>query len=1118
LAILPSDTLSKSIAAPPSGTAPPWSFVLSAPAAAISSKTKDVSSCVFKVHEPDAVCPVSNRQTAFSTNRAAHIVDHKGLVPGDGSLQERRLLAPTGKGSNAGICGIPIPYPSSRSTWKPAVTSSFTGRIALKNELVRGSDRYVCDDSSRSTATGIGTDCNRKGLLWDGRRGFQGFFSTATGIGTGNRERSLWEKDRVFSGPLSTATGIGADCNRKGLWDKNRAFCTTFSAATGIGTDSKREVDRLLTGIRCSKDIHARTIAAVCRSGRSVPIAIAACRAHRRGRCSHATSHEQKRIAEGWQQVDHYPRQGSNSPSSSKGQRHCSSRSPNLARNGTPCTERSGERRAKPPGASQAGEHRPTSPGSKAKPSRTSIAAHPVVDFRTSPVRHGEDYCQEHFANFRAGNYHQNIRREDSVTHKGIYSVCQPGPLLQFHPSAASIPHVQTVGSSTIPISTDAVFFAEADRDSAIRRRFPYSTKHPSRLFNVDGSTRCSGRYSSPFLKAQGCVEFVDIPREWTVQSRLSSTHDGRFAVADTLGQLLPTAAWCHKVDDSPPDYSLPLHIKQLPVVLSYSAIEDLFRRFAPHNVAIFIEAKRPLVDESFYATLLDVPRKRRLACPPALLSDEDITLRCRHHRIKEIPKAKVRCTIRAFSTNERTKGRRRAIDWPKLHNTMYQDCVSFHLPPPREVARNTTKGAFAVVLDFTAFYQAFPVTEAISTLLAFRTVDNKYYACTVAPTGQRQMPALAQIVTATLQNIAIQQLAAKDVVVGDAYIDNTRFIGDDKGLLMAIAEKFLHLCFHCGITINDVYTKNDIKIQTQYEYLGMAMDHRPATPTVRLAAKSIDKLTQWQTRVIQSDVFSHEELQSVTSLLMWCSTVLRIPLASYYYLLKYVRMSARNCFYHERAIDTPHQLWSLAINQLRTWLQLCLANSPVVHNATPHPDTHLFTDASDNGWGAFLVRSNGTTTGYGALWTDQEKEDHINELELLALLRGIAFFEEELNNCSVHFYVDNTTCLHASLRGYSPSFHINKRVSELIEKLRNANILCVISYIRSEHNPADAYSRDPELETSGPLSAQLRRLLGLFGKAVPENGEENEFCDPQFSSPSVKSYFPPTQQQTKWI
>ena len=96
---------------------------------------------------------------------------------------------------------------------------------------------------------------------------------------------------------------------------------------------------------------------------------------------------------------------------------------------------------------------------------------------------------------------------------------------------------------------------------------------------------------------------------------------------------------------------------------------------------------------------------------------------------------------------------------------------------------------------------------------------------------------------------------------------------------------------------------------------------------------------------------------------------------------------------------------WTEAIAAHLDWWQ---NPSNMMRGADLHPKDHsiqLFTDTSNEGWGAHLDKS--STKG---LWSDQEKRLHINVLELKAVSLALRSFKDQCHNQTVLVATDNST------------------------------------------------------------------------------------------------------------
>ena len=109
------------------------------------------------------------------------------------------------------------------------------------------------------------------------------------------------------------------------------------------------------------------------------------------------------------------------------------------------------------------------------------------------------------------------------------------------------------------------------------------------------------------------------------------------------------------------------------------------------------------------------------------------------------------------------------------------------------------------------------------------------------------------------------------------------------------------------------------------------------------------------------------------------------------------------------------HWRYPQSLDNLLPWTEAIAAHldwwqnpSNVMKGADLHPKDHsiqLFTDASNEGWGAHLDQN--STKG---LWSDREKRLHINVLELKAVSLALRDFKDQCQNQTVLVATDNLT------------------------------------------------------------------------------------------------------------
>ena len=109
------------------------------------------------------------------------------------------------------------------------------------------------------------------------------------------------------------------------------------------------------------------------------------------------------------------------------------------------------------------------------------------------------------------------------------------------------------------------------------------------------------------------------------------------------------------------------------------------------------------------------------------------------------------------------------------------------------------------------------------------------------------------------------------------------------------------------------------------------------------------------------------------------------------------------------------HWRYPQSLDSLLPWTETISAHldrwqnpTNVMRGADLHPKDHsiqLFTDASNEGWGAHLDPS--STKG---LWSDREKRLHINVLELKAVSLALRSFNDQCQNQTVLVATDKST------------------------------------------------------------------------------------------------------------
>ncbi|XP_073951901.1 uncharacterized protein [Choristoneura fumiferana] len=139
-----------------------------------------------------------------------------------------------------------------------------------------------------------------------------------------------------------------------------------------------------------------------------------------------------------------------------------------------------------------------------------------------------------------------------------------------------------------------------------------------------------------------------------------------------------------------------------------------------------------------------------------------------------------------------------------------------------------------------------------------------------------------------------------------------------------------------------------------------------------------------------------------------------------------------------------------------------------------------IYSDASRTGWGGFCnnIRTHGA-------WRIEEKEFHINQLELLAAFLALKYFSQDERNCTILLRIDNTTAISYINRMGGVQFpHLNELARQIWQWCEKRNIWLFASYINTKDNvEADKESRrtnpDTEWELSSSAFFRITKELG---------------------------------------
>ena len=423
------------------------------------------------------------------------------------------------------------------------------------------------------------------------------------------------------------------------------------------------------------------------------------------------------------------------------------------------------------------------------------------------------------------------------------------------------------------------------------------------------------------------------------------------------------------------------------------------------------------------------------------------------------------------FDIADAAKVRRRHIMWPKdVNEAVHRSNFVSKIPDTLEAALLPSSLKFIKCYDLVrGFYQvSLPASVRAQYAVRVRTPDGA--VCTIAPT---RLPMGVSYAPDVLQGLLIAIVDEIEStfpgVKGFVFIDNVRLAAPTPELLESASDYWDRRAEEEGIVYRPEPTET---------FLGMDFDFQSTdgdTFPVRPSQKSRDAI-QSQRSLLDADSPEFGAVRELFSRCVYAARVMRLPLAKYYAIFKFMRRHLSKGTSPTARIN----IWSSALGTWKAWIKLILSAKFVAHPVAGDADPSiLFTDASLSGWGAVLVHDNGIFEAAGR-WPRSKpfKSGDMGMLETAAVRRAAFSFRRHLANAkAISVVVDSTTAGFALAKGASPSFAVNQEVlGTLAELPGHAHIST--SYIRSEDNPADGPSRGKSFSLG-----QLSSAVGLMAR-----------------------------------
>lgn len=481
-------------------------------------------------------------------------------------------------------------------------------------------------------------------------------------------------------------------------------------------------------------------------------------------------------------------------------------------------------------------------------------------------------------------------------------------------------------------------------------------------------------------------------------------------------------------------------------------------------------------------------------ATPVSKYTDDDIRKLHGVSQISPIERHRVKGTIITFTVTEpklindtpkeqrrfysfdtlpkdpKYKERRRGIGWARWDNDSNNYEAEMELFTLTESLEQPRKGDSATCADLSMSYSQVPFAEEVSEYHCFRDTHGQWWKSNVMLMGATYSGEIMQLIMETLslakQNPLLAVGHAKGVRT-QVHIDNVRFLHPNPFYVQEAMTRFLLNCEFVNATVN---MDADIQPHTFGTSFGVVHDYHENLAA--LTEKHLRKAAQ--AREDLKGPLTVQRVCEIMGLLFFCSTVLKIHLAFYYFPIKWYRRLAHDFERGSRGgkpfgLSSVVSVWPSIARKFDNWVHRVGQNVPSSHEKAD-PTITLFCDASKVGCGAVLIdgvcpsyRQYGEALSkeeYSDIWDHNDLDKAISLLETKAAAKAIKHFRSFLEGKSVRLYIDNTSLIGALNKTHSKSFALNEELLQLIREMEKTGASFDVQYVPTNQNLADRPSR----------------------------------------------------------
>ena len=399
----------------------------------------------------------------------------------------------------------------------------------------------------------------------------------------------------------------------------------------------------------------------------------------------------------------------------------------------------------------------------------------------------------------------------------------------------------------------------------------------------------------------------------------------------------------------------------------------------------------------------------------------------------------------RLFLVRKKSGGWRPVIDLSRLNRHVITP--HFKMETLDSVRLSLRRNDWAISLDLSDAYFHIPIHRKSRRYLRFHFMG-KTYQFRALPFGLAPAPyAFSRVVKAVVKHCRHMGMRLH------SYLDDWLQPSQSRSLSLFHREQLLDTVLSLGFVPN--WIKSELVPSQKFSFLGARFCLEEG-----LIGPSLDRITRLETLIQKMLSARSASARQIHSLLGQMESMAR--------LLPDGRAHKRLLQWHIKdRWSQADQSWDFHIS-LGPWFRQAVSqwlNRDFLYTMVPlcrsPPDLFLFTDASLDGWGAHM----GDYSASGQ-WSPRWRAQHINVLELRAVVLALRCFVHTVRNCHVLLSTDNTTvAAYLNKEGGARSRTLSFMATDLLDWCMKRHVSLSTKFVPGKLNVlADSLSRKGQI------------------------------------------------------